>query len=281
MKYMTFNSSCSYAGVANMLESFDVSVEDRQIALDMGLPYLFSYENGAYCSGPMLQTAEWFNLYLKPRGFLMSETRLLKGDVCTFLQKNIPAMLGLAVSPQGKHAFVCIEVGEVGGEAGIAVGIEVGIKEKRYRFLNNKPQNSPEPESICLTGEELLPLLGDSVTVAVLQKCRPQATDLKPYLQRSADTLLMLKQDIRNFCCKEQTPQALRAAQNTLFRAILLDGITMLELLGNKDPLKALKAIQREVLTALKENKTLILADRLSMERFESAIDTYRDMIPL
>ena len=247
-----------------MLESFDISVEDRQIALDMGLPYLFSYENGAYCSGPMLQTAEWFNLYLKPKGFHMSETRLSKEEVCPFLQKNIPAMLGLAVSPQGKHAFVCIEV---------------GMEGKRYCFLNNKPQNSPDPESICLTREDLLPLLDDSVTVAVLQKSRPMATDLKPYFQKSADTLLMLKQDIRSFCCKEQTPQALRAAQNPLFRAILLDGITMLELLGNEALRKALQTVQREFLNALKENKTLILADRISIERFESAIDAYRDMI--
>ena len=264
MKYMTFNSSCSYAGVANMLESFQISVEDRQIALDMGLPYLFSYENGTYCSGPMLQTAEWFNLYLKPRGFFMSETRLMKGEVCTFLQKNIPAMLGLAVSPQGKHAFVCIEA---------------GMKGKRYCFLNNKSQNSPEPESICFTEEELLPLLGDSVIVAVLQKSPPLAENLTPYLQKSADTLLMLKKDIKSFCCKEQTPQALRAAQNTLFRAILLDGITMLELLENEDLRKALQAIRRDFLTALKENKTLILADRISVDHFEDAIDTYRDMI--
>lgn len=263
MKYMTFNSSCSYAGVANMLESFDFSAEDRQIALDMGLPYLFSYENGAYCSGPMLQTAEWFNLYLNPRGFSLTETMLSKGEVCAFLKEHIPAMLGLAVSPRGKHAVVC-----------------VGMEGARYRFLNNKPQNSPEPESICLTEEELLPLLEESVAVAVLQKSIPLATDLKPYLQRSADTLLMLKQDIRNFCSKEQTPQALRAAQNTIFRAILLDGITMLELLGNEDPLKTLQAVQREFLNALKENKALILADRLSMRRFESAIDAYRDMIP-
>ncbi len=262
MKYMTFNSSCSYAGIANMLESYGISAEDRQIALDMGLPYLFSFENGTYCSGSMLQTAEWFNLYLKPRGFFLAETRLLKEEICTFLKEHIPAMLGLAVSPQGKHAVVCI-----------------GMKGDRYRFLNNKPQSSPEPEIICLTSEELLPLLNDSLTVAFLQKSRPLATDLKPYLQRSADTLLMLKRDIKSFCSKEQTPQALRAGQAAIFRAILLDGITMLELLGNEEPLKTLQSVQREYLNALRENKTLILADRLSMRRFESAIDAYRDMI--
>ena len=54
MKYMTFNSSCSYAGVANMLEQYGVDVEDRIIALGMKLPYLFAQEGGVYMAGPML-----------------------------------------------------------------------------------------------------------------------------------------------------------------------------------------------------------------------------------
>ena len=41
MKYMTFNSSCSYAGIANMLEQDGVNTTDREIALGMKLPYLF------------------------------------------------------------------------------------------------------------------------------------------------------------------------------------------------------------------------------------------------
>lgn len=245
-----------------MLESYGINVEDRQIALDMKLPYLFSHENGAYCSGPMLQTAKWFNLYLKPRGLLMTETMLLKREVCPFLKEVRPAMLGLAVSPRGKHAVVYS-----------------GTEGNRYRFLNNKHKGSPDPEVIYLTQEELLSRLSDSVSVAVLQKSLPTPVDLRPYLQESADTLLHLKRDINAFCSVEQTPQALRAAQNILFRAILLDGITMLELLENDEPLKTLKSVQGELMTALKENISLTPAERLSMNRFESAIDAYRELI--
>lgn len=35
MKYMTFNSSCSYAGVANMLDQYSVDTNDRSIAMGM------------------------------------------------------------------------------------------------------------------------------------------------------------------------------------------------------------------------------------------------------
>ncbi len=82
MKYMHFNSSCSYAGLANLLELRGVDTEDYQIALDMGLPYFLRYEeaSGAYRNGPMLQSAEWFDLYLKPRGFLYLERFMEKRE---------------------------------------------------------------------------------------------------------------------------------------------------------------------------------------------------------
>ena len=38
---MTFNSSCAFAGVANMLAAYGIDKEDREIALGMQLPYLF------------------------------------------------------------------------------------------------------------------------------------------------------------------------------------------------------------------------------------------------
>ena len=48
MKYMHFNSSCSYCAVAYILSSFDVEIEDTDIALKIGLPYIFAYEKGEY-----------------------------------------------------------------------------------------------------------------------------------------------------------------------------------------------------------------------------------------
>ena len=56
VKYMTFNSSCSYAGVANLLSFYGIDTDDRTIALEMGLPFFFDCEDGCYSSGPMLQS---------------------------------------------------------------------------------------------------------------------------------------------------------------------------------------------------------------------------------
>ncbi|MCD8143515.1 MAG: hypothetical protein LUD83_09635 [Clostridiales bacterium] len=52
MKYMTFPSSCTFAGVANLLAFAGVDTSDREIALGMGLPYLFANRNrAATCPG--------------------------------------------------------------------------------------------------------------------------------------------------------------------------------------------------------------------------------------
>ena len=134
MKYMTFNASCSYAGLANLLDWYGVDVEDRVIALKMGLPYLFAREGRRYLSGPMLQGAEWFDLYLHPIGFTFIEHRLERAEVCSFLKDHPPAMLGLRVTPESKHAVVY--TGGGGGE---------------YCFINNKRQDSTEPETLRLT----------------------------------------------------------------------------------------------------------------------------------
>jgi len=55
LKYMTFNSSCSYAGIANMLEIRGVDTEDYKIALAMDLPFLMDQDEVGYYAGSMLQ----------------------------------------------------------------------------------------------------------------------------------------------------------------------------------------------------------------------------------
>ena len=262
MKYMTFNSSCSYAGVANLLELEGVETEDRQIALDMGLPFLFSFTDGAYCSGPMLQTAEWFNLYLRPRGFCMTETKLLREDVPEFLEGIPSAMLGIWKPSGGKHAVVY-----------------TGKREERWSFINNRRQESSEPETMSLSREELVQRLDSAVAVARLQRAFPLEVDLQPYFKNSLSVLRRLKRDIISFSTREQAPRDLRAARESLFRAILLDGITMLELIGETGLRKRLQSIQKDFLDTLRENQPLILADRISVNDLSEAIDAYATLI--
>jgi hypothetical protein len=262
MRYMTFNSSCSYAGVANMLEYHGILVTDRQIALDMDLPFLFSDEGGVYAAGPMLQSAKWFELYLKPLGFYMTERVLLPEEVGPYLESIPCGMLGILV---GSHRHAVVSMGKEWG---------------KYRFLNNRHENSKEPDYWLLDGEELLSRLKGTVTVATLEKGRPQAVDKMPFFLESVEVLRRMKGEIHIFCDGLQEPQAIKEAMDKLFRAILLDGVTMLELLGEKEICKDLKMVQGELLTAVREGGTMVLKDRIDLEVLEDAIGRYMDLIP-
>ncbi len=262
MKYMTFNSSCSYTGVANMLAQYGIETDDRTIAHAMKLPYLFAKEDGAYLGGPMLQSAYWFNLYLYPIGYNMVEHRVERERLPAVLCSTKTAMLGLRISPKSKHAVVYL-----------------GTDHGNYRFLNNKWQHTDEPEQLLLTEAELLSRLDDDVMVAVLEPVPCKAVDFAPLFKQSIQALDELKQDILSFCTSEQTPQAIMTARNTLFRAILLDGITMLELCSKTALAEKLRVVQSEFLLVAKKNTTVILSEEISVDLLVEAIEEYKHLI--
>ena len=262
MKYMTFNSSCSYAGLANLLSFYHVDTEDWQIAVQMQLPYLFAEKNGQFLSGPMLQGGDWFNLYLNPIGFRFEEYQLDKKEVCSFLSSHIPAMLGIRVSPESKHAVIF-----------------TGRENGTYKFLNNKRQDSIEPDTICLSEQKLLKRLDEKVTVGTLCSIDPVQVDLLYYLKQSEIVFQNLRKAICNFCGQEQSPAKLHEALNILFRAVLLDGISMLELLNEQETASMFRDIQSQLLGVIKKNKSALLKKELDMVKFYAALDRYSTLI--
>lgn len=262
MKYMTFNSSCPYAGIANMLERYGINTEDRQIALDMGLPYFLRYDGETKCyqAGASLQSAEWFDLYLKPRGFCFAEKAF---DKHRLLQGLKPvSMLGLQVTTQSKHAVVYLE--QANG---------------RFLFLNNKQKESDEPERLALAKEELLDRLPDVVVVGSLERCRPEQVDIVPYLRESLDTWEQLRTELQEYIACEQTPELLRESMNRLFRPLLLDGLTMMQLAQNDSQTQLLSELQRIYLTALRRNQSITLADMMSHALIDRAIAGMKSVV--
>lgn len=260
MKYMTFRSSCSYAGLANLLSFYGIDTEDRDIAFQMHLPYLFSREDGAYLSGTMLQGAKWFNLYLNPLGFTLSERRLGREEVCSCT--CFPAMLGLRVSAESKHAVILTD-----------------RKDGNYTFLNNKRADSPEPEVMNLTEADLISRLDESVVVGHLKRVTPSATDYRSCLKESIQVLRSLWNEINTFCRREESAASLEEAMNRLFRPILLEGITMLELLGETEIIVSLREVQRHFLGAVRGSRPVVLEKELDMPRLNAAIAQYEKLI--
>ena len=262
MKYMTFNSSCSYAGIANLLSFYGIDTEDRTIALEMGLPFLFDYEEGCYFSGPMLQGAKWFNLYLKPIGYTMTEKEVNKEQLCGYLRDLQYAMLGIYVSERNKHAVVY-----------------TGMRDGKFCMLNNKWEQSDEPDTLLFSEQELLRRVDEKVTVGVLNKTACEAVKAESTVKHSIAVLQSLAKEIADFCSQERLSTDIRLSMNTLFRAILLDGITMLDLIGETQISQKLKIVQGQFMNAVKENKPLQLDQRLDMALLDSAITEYINLI--
>lgn len=262
MKYMTFNSSCSYAGLANLLEFYGFDTTDRTIALEMGLPYLLDYEDGTYLAGPMLQGKRWFDLYLLPHGFNLVEIQLPRKDTAKYLCAQNHAMLGMHVSRRDKHAVVYC-----GAQAG------------RLEFLNAKWENEPAPERFLLTEEELLDRLDDLVTIATLEPCIPRAVDLRPHKNVSLCLLVKLKQELHAFCSEPRTTAQLHDALNRLFRPVLLDGISMMNLLDETALVEKMQFLQRNLMQALRSGQEVLLSEVLPSKQQDNVIDLWCELI--
>ena len=263
MKYMTFNSSCSFAGLANMLEQYGISTDDRTIALSINAPYIFSKCGEAYITGAMLQSAEWFNLYLNTIGYVMHEYNVSKYEAAKILKHATTAMLGLRLIPQSKHAVTYI--GYAGGH---------------YKFINNKWKGSNEPEHYTFSESDLLSRLDSRVTVATIEMSNTSGTvDFLPLLKQSLSVLDDLKHEIIKFCSVEQSFDAQIKTMDPLFRPLLLDGVTMLEITGDSESVNELTRIRTEYMNALRLKSTVRLFDHISEHDIEHAVCKYRTII--
>lgn len=262
MKYMTFNSSCAYAGLANLLAFYGIDTEDYLIAQEIALPYCFAKEDGAYKAVPMLQGKRWFGSYLRPRGFCFNEVRLPRQQAADYLAAQPCAMVGIRMENGQKHAVVYTKT-----EAG-----------KLY-FLNNKRKNSEEPGQLCLSRQELERRLEADTAIAMLGRCEAGPASLAPVLESSLAAFQELRQELLRFCSVPQSPTELAAARDRLFRPILLDALSVLPLAGEWTLCEKLGAVQKEYLRTIRQNRPIVLAQELPMERLVEALELYQNRI--
>lgn len=260
MKYMHFKASCSYAALANLLERMGVDTEDTSIALEMGLPWLFDRDGDTFVSGPMLQSAEWFNLWLKPHGLLMRETAVQKDALGSLLQTSKPLMMGVH-TPYGKHAVVF-----------------VGF-DGSYRFVNPTYEDSGEETELVLSESELLECTDDSVMLADVEQTEPKQIERKPYFLRSLQVVRENVEEIARFASVVHDPKDCLSTLNTLFRPLLLDGISMLTLAGETALAARFTELQSALMTFLRGDRTGPLSDVLSLTELSDAAEKYVRLI--
>lgn len=233
MKYMTFNSSCSYCCLANLLESHEIHKEDREIALEMGLPYLFSYDetDNAYQAGAMLQGEYWFNRYLNGIGFRFFEDMASKTDAADRLKNHTFCMIGLKTE-FGKHAM-----------------IYMGQQSGNYRFLNPHRENDGQPDEVFLTEEELLDALSECNAVGHIEHTGTQIPMGAADYDNSLRCLSRYREELHQFCGAYRTGGEIMSRVNTLFRPFAVDGLAMMELVGEWALAEELRLFQKDCMT--------------------------------
>lgn len=266
MKYMTFNSSGVFTAVANMLEMKGVSCSDRDLAVGMLLPYLFREKDGVFESGTMLKDPSLFNRYLDTVGFMLSERRVEKNSVPGYIKNNIPSMM--EIYPRGK-------------KQGARVVVFTGEKDGKFAFLNCRSENSPEPDSFLMSRQELLDSLDEVSVISTVSECQPgssavyDASDIKA----SSAVLDSIYAKICAFCSEKHTVKQLRQNMDPLFRALLLEAVTMLELIGETELSGSFRVLQMELLYTAKQDETETVKDFLSMELLRESVMHYKEII--
>ncbi len=257
MKYMHFNSSCAYAGLANQLLLKGHSTEDEDIVRAIGLPWHIAYdgETCTYCAGAMLQGKPWFDLYLRPRGWEYQELLLQKADALASVQ--VGDMIGLQLRPGYKHAVILLEKTDEG-----------------CRLLNNKHLQSDEPEELSFSAAEFPALLPEMVAIGRLKTAAPEELPAKDVSARSRATWRQYREALLTYIQALHTFEELMQSRNPLFRALLVDALAMMQLAGEDVLVKRLHTLQTQYMNALKQRQSLILAEHLDVTSLETCLNS-------
>lgn len=268
MKYMTFNRSCSYTAIANLLEEHDIHYEDYEIVKALSIPYLFQYhpQENRYVAGPMIQSYPWFNYFLNSLGFdLVEEWFTPEGVMANLNKGNKRYIFSLKINPNSnlRHA-VLFE----------------GKENESYRFLNPKRKDSIEPDYYIFNEEEVIEKLIPNVLMGYLVKIeKPIPFDLSNDLKSSLQNLDNYLEVLTEFCSKKQDVAALIEARDTLFAPLMLDILSMMEIIGEKDLVNDIKQIRTNYMKLMKENHPLLLREELAWEDLNHIISRYRHIL--
>lgn len=266
MKYMTFNNSCSYAGVANLLEEFSINIEDYELAIEMRVPFIFKYDDAKvrYFSGPMVQKAENFNYYLQKLGLRFVENEFTRADAITFLQNcKHKCMMALNIRVEYRHAV-----------------IYCGIENDEYVFLNNRRANTDEPEYYRYKLNELKEKMNDKFFIGYIEKgIEDKKLDINQEMNNSILYLSKYIDQIKNFSIKEQSVELLKESMDLVFRALFLDVYSMMEIIGEPGLAERILKVRSDYLVAMKLKRPLKLSEYICLEEIENIVDEYKEII--
>ncbi|MDD3126532.1 MAG: hypothetical protein PHC32_05765 [Candidatus Izemoplasmatales bacterium] len=264
MKFMTFNRSCAYAGVANLLEKFAIDKQDRDIAIEMKLPYFFYYDQNEkeYQAGPQLQNKVWFDLYLRPLGLEFIEKKLTKAALPAFLRNAVHnLMLGINIG-NGRHTVVFQR-----------------YVEPKYIFLNMMHAYGNENPEISFTEAGLKAAVDEQVQFGYLQKEEKIIPLLDDIFCASIEYWKQYLHEVTEYMLIEQSSNSLAEHQEKFFAPLFLDTFSMMELLQEAELVKKIAELRTSYLQAMKTQGAKQLSKWVDLNAFTAVIENIIDLI--
>ena len=155
-----------------------------------------------------------------------------------------------------------------------------GKRNEKYRFLNPKRKDSLEPNYYEFTREELICKLPQDIVMGYLIKTKKVIPiDVSEQLLISLQNIDKYRNLLTEYCSKEQDINSLNRAKESLFAPLLLDVLSMMELIGETNLVNELKILRKKYLDAMKKNCSLLLSDYISLEYLDNVIFKYKDII--
>lgn len=258
MKYMHFPRSCAYTAVANLLEAYGVDTSDQQMALEIRLPYQFRKDGDTYLAGTMLQTAQWFDRYLNPRGFRLVEETVSRNSLISFLtQRQKPCMLGVRLDT-GRHAINFHHA-----ENGALI------------FSNNRHPETPEPDSFSFPPEELLQRVEENVVIGALERLSPCRPDTSGDLSKTLTAFASYREALAGLWTVSLPQHEILAQLDPLFAPLFLDAPIMMRLIGQDALSQSMISMRAKFISALRQAETLKLCDVIPVEALLRLLDNY------
>lgn len=199
-------------------------------------------------------------------GFQLIEKKILADKVVDYLKDQKTAMLGIKMENAGKHAIVYI-----------------GMEADELIFINNKWEKEAVPSEIKFAEEELREKIDAEVVVAILQTINATKVSMIDKLEESLVVLQANVSEIIELCNKEVTVEYLQSKLNTLFRPLFLDGITMLNLIGETEFADEWKVMQGNLLGAIRadKNQSIRLGEFISADKLQILAQRYAELIKI
>ena len=239
-----------------MLELKGYDTEDYKIAIetDIGNHIRYDDNDDAFCSGFSLQNKKWFDIYLNPNGFEYIEEIVDKKDLINHLVPEM--MIGLIFENGQKHAVIFLK-----------------NENNSFVFLNNRRENSEEPDLLYYNADKLINSVSDKIAVGYIADCKKINANLTEEYLISIDTWEKYKNFLIDFINEEHSEEELKRSMNSLFRPILLDGVIMAQLYKEDKLCDNLSYLQKQYIDILKENKSVKLSDYMDINLLENSIN--------